>query len=117
SATPTGSWPLTHCLPTPCLPVRTASTDGSATVIRFASDVLAAANNSACDESLKGTVSAKPEHWDYRPGRSLPPSKPPTGPASPRRSVCAPGGMTFSLYDGLTVEVPVIPDYRSAGRG
>src|SRR4029079_9932083 len=33
-----------------------------------------------------------------RPVRSLPPSKPLTGQASPRRTVCAPTAMTFSLY-------------------
>src|SRR5262245_57889571 len=33
-----------------------------------------------------------------RPVRSLPPSKPLTGPAPPRRSVCAPGTMVFPLY-------------------
>src|SRR5262249_9837452 len=33
-----------------------------------------------------------------RPVRSLRPSKPLTGPAPPRRSVCAPGTMVFPLY-------------------
>src|SRR5207244_1878596 len=36
----------------------------------------------------------KSERRTKRPVRSLPPSKPLTGPAPPRRSVCAPGSMS-----------------------
>ncbi|HMF16843.1 MAG TPA: hypothetical protein VKE98_06515 [Gemmataceae bacterium] len=34
---------------------------------------------------------------DKRPVRSLPPSKPRTGPASPRRSVCAPSDDVYMV--------------------
>src|SRR4051812_20186982 len=39
-----------------------------------------------------------------RPVGSLPPSKPPTGPAPPRRSVCAPGTMSLHPIAGRIPE-------------
>src|SRR5216684_3582651 len=63
-----------------------------------------------------------------RPVRSLPPSKPLTGPAPPRRSVCAPAKVVFAIVKQTALtqetyhEVPLgirfseIPQLRHLGR-
>src|SRR5207244_2172114 len=53
----------------------------------------------ATQVASRATLESQPnDHEKKRPVRSLPPSKPLTGPAPPRRSVCAPEGSPSPFY-------------------